>query len=180
VRIRQVKPAFWADARMAELPESVRLFYIGLWMQADDAGWFRWDPIEVARDLYGYEGRAKRERRVPQMFQALVDAGRVVLHDCGHAEVPRMADHQRFASLDKRVRTVFVEHSRDCPQVPAGPREAPLVHGTERNGKGTVRNVEERNGSAPAGADLLSEREKRDRDELERRGVKLRGLGKTA
>jgi hypothetical protein len=41
VRIRQVKPAFWADSRLAELPERTRLFYIGLWMIADDAGWLR-------------------------------------------------------------------------------------------------------------------------------------------
>ena len=52
MRIRQVKPAFWTDARIAALPAPARLFYIGLWMVADDAGWLRWDPSQIANELY--------------------------------------------------------------------------------------------------------------------------------
>ena len=149
MRIRQVKPAFWSDAKLAELPESTRLFYIGLWMIADDAGWFRWDAVEVSRDLYGYETRGRRERRVTAMFESLTLDERVVLYPCGHAEIPRMPDHQRLSGPTKQVQTTLNEHQKRCrpalprtsPQVPANPRPErngkEQEQGTERIGKGT-------------------------------------------
>ena len=137
MRIRQIKPAFWSDGRIAELPESTRLFYVGLWMIADDAGWFRWDPIEVARDLYGYESRSKRERRTIAMFDSLVAIGRIVLHDCGHAEVPKLADHQHLAGITKQVRTSHNEHLRTCiSRSPAPSREDPPTPAEARSGNG--------------------------------------------
>jgi hypothetical protein len=171
MRIRQVKPAFWSDEKLAELPESTRLFYVGLWMIADDAGWLRWNAIEVARDLYGYESRGRRERRTAAMFDALVAAKRVVVHPCGHAEIPRMVTHQRLSGPTKQVQTTLNEHlrvchsspspagSRDDPQSPANPRPerngTDVERGTVRNGKGTGK------GSAPAkspnGAGALDE-----------------------
>ena len=158
MRIRQVKPAFWSDATVAELSERTRLFYIGLWMIADDAGWLRWNAVEVARDLYGYEPRTKREKRVEAMFGELVDAKRVVLHGCGHAVIPTMPGHQRLAGATKQVQTVFNEHlrevsaSRTSPQVPDIPR-----HGKERLGTDVE---QERNGQERSG-------QTRERDETE-------------
>ena len=175
MRIRQIKPAFWSDGRIAELPEGTRLFYVGLWMIADDAGWFRWDPVEVARDLYGYEGRARRERRTAAMFDQLTAIGRIVLHECGHAEVPKLGDHQHLAGSTKQVRSSFNEHLRGCvsptpahpredPRTPADPRESPPRLGKERvrSGDGTEK---ERKGKvnarslAPEGATALTDEE---------------------
>jgi hypothetical protein len=155
MRIRQVKPAFWSDAKVAELSERTRLFYIGLWMIADDAGWLRWDASEVARDLYGYESRPRRERRATAMFDELVAAERVVVHPCGHAVVPTMPGHQRLAGSTKQVTSVLNEHlrevSRGSPQVPAGSRLA-RAGGQERSGTDVVRNGQERSGQSTAHA----------------------------
>jgi hypothetical protein len=171
MRIRQVKPAFWADSRLAEVSEATRLFYIGLWMIADDAGWFRWDQIEIARDLYGYETRTRRERRVATMFDSLVDLTRVVLHPCGHAEIPRMTVHQRLSGPTKQVQTSLNEHLRTChpSPPPAITRDGPLLPAsprTERNGteqerervgKGTGKGKGSARPLAPDGAGALTE-----------------------
>lgn len=129
MRIRQVKPSFWTDARLAELPEGTRLFYIGLWMTADDAGWLAWDTAEIGRDLYGYEDRAVRERRLEAMRDELVAIGRLVVHPCGHVEIPTLAEHQRFAGTTRQVRTAFSEHQKRCnttyPVLPAETRGDP-------------------------------------------------------
>jgi hypothetical protein len=145
MRIRQVKPSFWGDAVLAAATEQTRLFYIGLWMLADDTGWLRWDPAEVGHELYGYEPRRGRERHVSTMFADLVERGRVELHDCGHAFIPTLRDHQRFASPDKQVRTIEREHAacraqsaetREPPQVPAETRNGTERIGTVRKGEG--------------------------------------------
>jgi hypothetical protein len=151
VRIRQVKPSFFKDARIAELPPAVRLTYIGLWMLADDAGYYRWDPAEAGLELYGYESRTKRERDVTAHLARLVEAGRVADLKCGHIVIPTLKDHQRFAGPTKRVLTYEREHvkcapPRISPQVPAGITPFPdtvrsvadVEQEPERNGAGTV------------------------------------------
>lgn len=146
MRIRQVKPAFWTDAVVAALPAPARLFYIGLWMVADDAGWLRWDPSQIANELYGYESRKRRERDVETYLALLVDAKRVVIHPCGHVEVPKLTTHQHLSVTSKQVRTIQKEHAdcrgsdgkptetRDNPRKPAETRESPAVK-VKGNGK---------------------------------------------
>jgi hypothetical protein len=127
MRIRQIKPEFWKDARVAELSEGARLFFIGTWQLADDSGWLRWDVANIAAELYPFEGRASRERRVRRHSEALAGLGRLHLHDCGHAQVPKMAAHQHLAGTTRRVLTVAQEHTkcgipatdRDSPRLPA-------------------------------------------------------------
>lgn len=133
MRIRQVKPSFFKDARMAELPAAVRLTYIGLWMLADDAGYYRWDASEAGLELYGYESRGKRERDVSKHLAALVEAGRLTDLGCGHVLIPTLVDHQRFGGPTKRVTTYQREHA-DCPRIPAGTRDSPPIPDTVRNG----------------------------------------------
>jgi hypothetical protein len=129
MRIRQVKPAFWADAKIASLPHDARLFYIGLWMLADDDGWLRWDVPEIGKELYGFEGRAAREKRIERMTRAIVQAlpGKLTVHECGHVELPKLAVHQHLAGTTRRVTTVHSEHSRDCPRLPATPRPVKVM-----------------------------------------------------
>lgn len=182
VRIRQVKPAFWSDAVVSALPAPARLFYIGLWMVADDAGWLRWDPVQIANELYGYESRKRRERDVETFLALLVTANRVVVHDCGHAEIPKLVTHQHLSIVSKQVRTIQREHA-DCrasrgmpeetrgdPPTPAETRESPAGKGKGKgngkvkgngdgdgggkvNGKGSARSL------APEGATALTDEE---------------------
>ena len=125
MRIRQVKPEFWKDAKVAELSEGARLFYIGTWQLCDDAGWMRWDVANIAAELYPFEGRTARERRVSRHAAALATLGRLHLHDCGHAQVPKMPSHQHLAGTTRRVQTMAMEHSK-CG-IPATPRDSPRL-----------------------------------------------------
>ena len=179
MRIRQVKPSFFKDPLMAELSPAVRLFYVGLWMLADDAGWFRWDAAEVGNELYGYEPRGRRERNVATYLDAIVTAGRVTRFDCGHIFIPTLTDHQRLAGLTKQVRTAVREHEKECiPQPPADPRDDPQSPDTVRNGigkgtgtvDGTVRNGSERL-SAPPRADDNPREGETESDFRKRTGV---------
>ena len=183
MRIRQVKPAFWSDPILAALSEATRLFYIGLWMEADDAGWLRWDAAEIAHDLYGYESRVRREHRVEAMFVGLRDAGRLTVHVCGHIEIPTLVEHQRLSGATKQVRTVFNEHLKLCgvvrdtsyvPQVPAGSRESPLIPESPR----PVRNGKEREREQErSGLGTVSAQARDDETEFQRKVSRAGALG---
>ena len=167
MRIRQVKPEFFKDARLAALSPAVRLFYIGLWMVADDAGWFRADVPELGIEMFGYEARKRREKTVTADLAVLEEAGRIALYPCGHGVIPTLTTHQRLAGETKRVHTIKREHE-SCPRLPANPRVSPHIPDTVRNGRGTVDGTESKGSvvapaNAPdgAGATDLSEWRKR-------------------
>jgi len=91
-----VRPEFFTDAIVSRLTPDVRLTYIGLWCVADDAGWMTFDVPQIAAQLYPYESVRVREKRVRRAAEALVASGRVVMHDCGCAHIPKLSDHQKI------------------------------------------------------------------------------------
>jgi hypothetical protein len=107
---------------MGALPADVRLTYIGLWCVADDAGWMTWDVDQIAALLYPYESIRSRTRRVERAEQALREAGRLFVYECGCAVVPKLPEHQKiggtksFTSRDKHESI----HVRTNPPVTLG------------------------------------------------------------
>jgi len=108
VRIRQVRPEFWTDETIAALPDAARLFYIGLWNVADDAGWLEWQPHRIGALLYPYRQIRKRERDIVAWGTLLADDGRLRVYECGCAEIPTLPRHQRITG--KQTFTVRDRH----------------------------------------------------------------------
>lgn len=144
MRIRTIKPSFWQDSRMEELPDAVRLFYIGTWMLADDGGYFEWNVPEIGHALYGYQPRGRRERWVEERGAALVAVERLIIHDCGHAYVPKLTEHQRLGGT--KALGVSSAHLRCAPQSSAEFRPV-------KEGKGRERKVAEGVQGEPFSAD---------------------------
>lgn len=94
MRIRAVKPDFWSDEILALLPDPVRLFYIGLWGMADDAGWFEYRPSQIGATLYPYRSTSKREKDIDKWMTVLTDNHRVKLYPCGCGYIPTLSRHQ--------------------------------------------------------------------------------------
>jgi hypothetical protein len=140
MRIRQIKPAYWTDARLARLPAATREFYIGLWMLADDAGWLAWDTEEVAVMLYPYKAPGRRANAVEKMVAALKAQGHVLQHDCGHLLIPHLTEHQRFGG--RPVYTVRDAHARRCARPIADARHGRVGNGRVGNGSAPAREVE--------------------------------------
>lgn len=114
MRIRQVRREFWTDRRIALLPKSTRLFYIGLWAVADDAGYLPWDIPQIAGELFPFDSMKRRERECEADAGRLVAEARVVVLECGrHALIPTLQEHQKHAG-GERLETVKKEHEKDC------------------------------------------------------------------
>lgn len=54
-RIRTIKPEFWEDEHIAQLPAVCRLFYIGCWNYADDQGVFKAHPVYLKSRIFPYD-----------------------------------------------------------------------------------------------------------------------------
>lgn len=95
MRTRLVRPEFWSDSRMADLPDGARLTYIGLWCLADDDGYLRWSLRDIAAELYRYETPRKREVRVGGQLNQLIALERVTVLDCTtHALIPSIPKYR--------------------------------------------------------------------------------------
>lgn len=98
-RIRSIKPEFWTDFRMAqELTRDQRLFYIGLWNEADDEGRFLAHPRRLLGAILPYE-RDITEAFIEDSLSTLADTGRVVLYVVDgepYGELVKFKDHQRI------------------------------------------------------------------------------------
>jgi hypothetical protein len=110
MRIRQVKPSFWTDATIARASYQARLFYIGLWNVADDAGYIEWQPLEIGALLFPYESPKMRERHISSWTEELTASGRLIVKECGCAVIPTLPSHQRIAG--KQAFTVRDKHDR--------------------------------------------------------------------
>lgn len=112
-RTRLIRPSFFADERMARLSDRVRMFYIGLWTQTDDAGYFDWSPSEIGAELYRYLSHGRRTKLTIECLAALVEVGRVVHLDCiEHGLVPTIPDH-RIKGGDQSF-TIRRRHETRC------------------------------------------------------------------
>lgn len=125
---------------MGRLPYPCRLFYIGLWNVADDAGFLDWDPEAVGAVLLPYENPGRRLKLITDWAAGLIEARRLVVLDCGCGVIPTLAKHQRitgkqsFAVRDRHERS----HGKQSPltgkQSPLSDSPGTLGNGRERNG----------------------------------------------
>lgn len=63
MRIRTVKPAFWANEKMAALPDFARLLALGLLNYADDFGYFWANPLMIRGALFPFDEDSSKVRK---------------------------------------------------------------------------------------------------------------------
>jgi hypothetical protein len=125
MRIRQVRTEFWSDEVVGPLPDAVKLFYIGLWQVADDAGWLTWAPAQIGAILYPYRSAKRRESDIEAWAGALERVHRLRRLDCGCAEIPTLSRHQRVSGVQSfKARDTHRNHSDT--QSPLSDTQSPL------------------------------------------------------
>ena len=96
MRVRLIRPAYWTDADLhTRLTADAREFYIGLWMEADDAGYVAWDLDRIGADLYPYKPLGWRRRSLARWIGGLSINGHIRVLECGaHAVIPNLPKYQ--------------------------------------------------------------------------------------
>jgi hypothetical protein len=114
LRNRYVKAEFWSDAKLFNLSDTEKLMYIGLWAEADDHGWLRWDPEQIAVDLRRGIPFPDGVASVERAGDKLAERGRLVMLECGHAHIPTFLKHQTRVGASRRTSTYLNEHRTQC------------------------------------------------------------------
>jgi hypothetical protein len=99
-RIRNIKPEFWQDEELAELPRDARLMYVGLWNLADEHGRLRGAPRYIKGQLFPYDDDLTA-KDIDDLMEALVRAGKVHRYRVTGADylwLPNLDRHQRLES----------------------------------------------------------------------------------
>jgi len=95
MRIRTIKPEFWANERIAAWPPLTRLAYVGLWNEADDEGRLRGSPAYLASRIFPYE----KSLDMKKVLAPIQNCGKLVLfeHEGQHyGYLPGFNKHQRI------------------------------------------------------------------------------------
>lgn len=121
-RIRSIKPEFWVDQDMADLPRDARLMYVGLWNLADEHGRLHGDPRYIKGQLFPYDDDMTAGV-VDSLLSGLSRAGKVQRYRAGtnrYLYLPNLAKHQRLDADKVRSKIPAAEDGEPEPEPPSG------------------------------------------------------------
>lgn len=178
MRTRAIRPGFWEDDKMAKLPISARLTYVGLWCLADDAGYFVLRVPEIGAALFRYEPTRAREKRVQEAIAHLIELGRVKIESCGiHAVIPKLPEYRYNAGV--LIFTVQKRHEKctpstlplglEIPKVEKARDISPSESSSESESESSTRKTAAPRGAGPTKANGHDRREGGSKDPDRRR-----------
>lgn len=116
-RARNIKPGFYRDAALVELPIETRLLFPGLWMLADRAGRLEDKPKQIKMEIYPADNFD-----VNSLLQQLNDAGLVIRYEANgikYIQIKNFDKHQN-PHRDEKASTIPAptEHCANTVQAP--------------------------------------------------------------
>ena len=93
-RIRTIKPSFFKNEYLADLPASVRLLFIGLWTLSDRDGRLEDRPKRIKADLFPYENID-----LDGMLDELRDAGFILRYAKNGVSVIQIVNFRKHQNI---------------------------------------------------------------------------------
>lgn len=101
MRARNIKPGFFSDEDLAELPYQVRLLFVGLWCCADRDGRLEDRPKRIRAEVFPYELGLD----LGPLLDQLADSGHIIRYQVGGQrliQVVHFEQHQRPHHTERR------------------------------------------------------------------------------
>lgn len=117
-RIRTIKPEFWTDSKIVQLPFEARLLFIGMWNFCDDDGYIANDPDQLQMQILPGDDVDAAELVDLLIAAELVDS--VFTDDKDWLHIKSFLEHQRISHPTKSE--VAPELSGKKQSVPAAER----------------------------------------------------------
>src|SRR4051794_27111629 len=107
-RIRTIKPSFFKNEQLAELPVSGRLLFVGLWCLADKEGRLEDRPKRIKVELFPYD-----TIDIDQQLSRLQSAGFIYRYEVGELKVIQIINfskHQRITGTEAQSESDLPEY----------------------------------------------------------------------
>src|SRR5262245_38063187 len=131
-RMRTIKPGFFANETLTELPLAARVLFAGLWCWADRAGRLEDRPRRLKGEIFPYE-----DYDVDGLLEALAGAGFVLRYAVDgerYIQVVNFARHQNPHKMERE--STIPAPGEHCACTLPAPEEHPANHPTSRAGHG--------------------------------------------
>lgn len=132
-RIRTIKPEFFKNEQLADLPMAARLLFIGLWTLADKEGRLEDRPKRIKAELFPYDNLDCEKE-----LSRLHTSGFVIRYEVGDLKViqiTKFTDHQRITGKESETQSRFPEYKEEENQS-GNNGETMGKHLGEQEGKG--------------------------------------------
>jgi hypothetical protein len=113
-RARNIKPGFFRNADLAELPVEARLLFIGLWTIADREGRLKDRPKQIKMEIFPADNYDCND-----LIQQIADAGMLVRYEHGGArylQITNFTKHQN-PHKDEQASIIPAQGTHDATQV---------------------------------------------------------------
>lgn len=110
-RIRTIKPSFFKNEHLAELPLAARMLFIGLWCLCDREGRMEDRPKRIKADVFPYDSID-----VDQTLSRLQSAGFINRYEVGEMKVIQVINfskHQRISGTEAQSESELPEFQSD-------------------------------------------------------------------
>jgi hypothetical protein len=104
-RIRTIKPSFFKNEELADLPMTARLLFIGLWTQADCEGRLENRPKRLKAEIFPYD-----TVNIEELLSRLQSAGFIMKYEFGDLKlicIPNFSKHQRISGSEAGCKSEF-------------------------------------------------------------------------
>lgn len=140
-RIRTIKPEFWVDEVMVELPFETRLLFIGLWNFVDDHGYIQDKPKRIKMMVFPADNIL-----IEDSLNALCDSGRLQRFVSDQGPLLQIVNWERHQKVNRPSPTRFTgitpesggnkpKPRKDSLNTHGGFSEPSVLKGKERKGK---------------------------------------------
>lgn len=137
-RIRTIKPDFFKNEELADLPLAARMLFVGLWTLADRRGRLLDRPKRIRAEIFPYD-----EVDVCSMLSMLDEGGFIIRYSVGEIsliQVVSFEKHQRITGSEAASESEFPDVSQRSVEDESGNNlESTKTTGREGKGKGKER-----------------------------------------
>jgi hypothetical protein len=133
-RIRTIKPSFYKNEQLADLPMSARILFTGLWCLSDRDGRLEDRPKRIKAEIFPYDTVS-----VDELLERLQSAGFITRYEVGDLKVIQIINflkHQRITGKEAETPSELPELQDTNPGKQSGNiGETPEKTGREGKGK---------------------------------------------
>jgi len=130
-RIRTIKPEFWVDDQMVELPFEARLLFVGLWNFVDDEGLIEFKPKRIKMQVFPSD-----DVDVQTHLDSLISTGRLTVLDSDQGPLLWVTNWSRHQMVNRPTPTKFTGLPAPFSVSAHGVlSESSVLKGKERKGK---------------------------------------------